>query len=357
MKAQSIIRSLVLLSAAAVAHGWKHLSEKDFLKTVGGHSRALIAFVEPSTNASRALEPEWMVASRSSRFIGSVDCSALPQVCKDFEIISYPTIRFFDGHGNVIPYRGPRTSASIRAFGKRAARPIVTVLDEEKVVTFQSIDDYVIVGHLNPEDQHSAAAFRSAAARYRDQASFGSLHTSGKTTLVCYKTKDEEQVTLTEFSAAVGTLDKFIVDDCLTPLIQEFSRRGELKLHASGQSHIFYFFETTEQREAFLTTFRPLARKLKKFLGFVTVDAREYGALTRVLGLSPDKFPSLAVENAARGQVFPLPDELEIDPDAIEIFLHEIAADNVEPWSPYPKMPKEAPVDDFLDDELFHDEL
>ena len=65
-----------------------------------------------SSAASQALEAEWDKISETEKTLSSIDCSSLSQLCKDYDIISYPTIRFFDGHGTITPYRGPRTSQS-----------------------------------------------------------------------------------------------------------------------------------------------------------------------------------------------------------------------------------------------------
>jgi protein disulfide-isomerase A1 len=96
---------------------------------------------------------------------------------------------------------------------------------------------------------------------------------------------------------------------------------------------------------------RPVAQKLKQFLAFVTVDAKEYGIMAPILGLSADSFPSLAVENAARGQVFPFRG-VEITPETVEEFVHSIAADKVKPWTPLPPPDVPMPEGDPTHDEL-----
>lgn len=80
---------------------------------------------------------------------------------------------------------------------------------------------------------------------------------------------------------------------------------------------------------------RPVAKKYKEFLSFVTVDSIEYGAMTNVLGLPADEYPALAVENPARGQIFPFTEE-SITPEAVDQFVLDIAGGKVKPWSPLP---------------------
>lgn len=80
---------------------------------------------------------------------------------------------------------------------------------------------------------------------------------------------------------------------------------------------------------------RPVAKKYKEFIAFVTVDANEYSSMMPVLGLPTDTFPALAIENPSRGQIFPFV-EREISPQAIDQFILDIAGGKVEPWTPLP---------------------
>ncbi|KAK9416616.1 putative Thioredoxin-like domain-containing protein [Seiridium unicorne] len=339
------VNAAYLLASAALAAGWNHLDEADFVRAVGGHSVALIAFVEPSTAASQALEPIWEAISKAEKSLGSVDCTALPQLCRDYDVISYPTIRYFDGHGTITPYRGPRIETSIISFLRRAARPTVTRLDEKKITAFQSIDDAVIVAHINAHDTHTQALFKSLAHRYEDRASFGSLEIDEKSTLVCYNNKDDEQLMTSELTA-IDALSSF-VEACIKPLVGEFSRRSEVKYFHSGKSLVYYLANTRKERDEYVDAVRPLAKKYREFISFVTVDAIEYGAMTSVLGLRGDSFPALAIENPGRGQIFPFTKQ-DIVPDAIEQFILDIAGGKVQPWSSLPIPDPVGPTHDEL---------
>ncbi|KAK9773445.1 putative Thioredoxin-like domain-containing protein [Seiridium cardinale] len=352
------VNAAYLLASAALAAGWNHLDEPDFVRAVGGHSVALIAFeshslheltmcavVEPSTAASQALEPEWEAISKTEKSLGSVDCTALPQLCRDYDVISYPTIRYFDGHGTITPYRGPRIETSIVSFLRRAARPTVTRLDEKKITAFQSIDDAVIVAHINARDTHIQALFKSLAHRYDDRASFGLLEIDEKSTLVCYNNKDDEQLMTSELTA-IDALSSF-VEACIKPLVGEFSRRSEVKYFHSGKSLVYYLANTRKERDEYVDVVRPLAKKYREFISFVTVDAIEYGAMTSVLGLRGDSFPALAIENPGRGQIFPFTNQ-DIVPDAIEQFILDIAGGKVQPWSSLPIPDPVGPTHDEL---------
>lgn len=246
------------------------------------------------------------------------------------------------------------------------SRPPVTALDDKKITAFQSIDDAVVIAYINPRDSHLEAGFKSISSRYRDRASFGSLETTDDSTLVCYNNRDNEQSSTSDLTT-IETLPAFVAN-CMKPLVGEFSRRNELKYlqvsilvtvafalnltrAQSGNSLVYYLANTQEEREGYINLIRPLAKKYKAFLSFVTVDVDEYASMAAALGLQHRSLPALAVQNPARGQVFPFLEEA-ITPEAVDAFVQNIASGMVQPWVPLP-IPEPA---SYSHDEL-HDEL
>ncbi|KAI1124157.1 thioredoxin-like domain-containing protein [Nemania abortiva] len=266
----------------------------------------------------------------SRKSLMSIDCSTLSAVCDEFGILSYPALRFFDGHGHTQPYRGPRRASAITSFLTRAVRPAITVLDEKKSVNFQSVDDTVIIARINPRDGHLTTAFKTIASQFRDRASFGSLDTAGATTVACYNNRDEQKFTLSDF-AAINALPK-LVESCMTPLIGEFTRANELKYLKSGKSLVLFFATSSDEREEYVNKMRPVAKMYKEYLSFVTVDADEYADFAVPLGLTPGVFPALAVQNPMYGQTFPYDSGAEISPETVGAFVMDIVQGKVKPW-------------------------
>ena len=252
-------------------------------------------------------------------------------------------------------------------------RPAISILDEKSSGKFQAIDDIVVVAHLNPRDDHVERLFRDFADTYRDRISFGALETSGATGLICYNNKDGESAILSDLSD-VDAIPKF-VKACAEPLIGEFTRVTELKylqvrgfrfiiiltmtLCCSlakttlslqpGKSLVYFLAEKPEEREAYVEAMRPVAKKYREYLRFVTVDAIEYAELAAPLGLPAASFPSLAVQNPAYGQVFPYAAGAKITPIAVEAFVTQIVQGKVKPWDGTPPAP---PAPDAAHDEL-----
>lgn len=110
---------------------------------------------------------------------------------------------------------------------KRAARPPVTNLKDEKLQKFQSGDDYVVIAKINPQDEHIKSAYKTLASQYEDRLSFGLMETSSATMVSCFNNKDSQQFTLSDFTA-IDALPN-LIEGCLAPVIGEFTRANEMK--------------------------------------------------------------------------------------------------------------------------------
>ena len=115
----------------------------------------------------------------------------------------------------------------ISSFLKRAHRPTITILDDDKTASFQSIDETVLIAHVNPRDEHVTTAFKAIASQFEDRASFGLKDTEGITTVECFNNRDEQKFTLSDLTA-VDALSK-LIKSCSAPLIGEFTRANELE--------------------------------------------------------------------------------------------------------------------------------
>ncbi|KAI0198830.1 thioredoxin-like protein [Astrocystis sublimbata] len=328
----SALSTATLLSSCSA---WKHTSGQDLRSAISGNDHALVAC---NRTGSQALEPEWTSVASSHDALMSVDCASESALCDEHNVISYPAIRYFDGHGQTKLYRGPRRASAILSFLKRADRPAITALDEAKSAAFQSVDDVVFIAHVNARDEHIANAYEKLAAQYSDRASFGSTDTEGATTVECYNNRDEQKFTLSALTA-IDALPK-LVDSCLAPLIGEFTRGNEMDYLQSGKSLVLFFSPSSAEREAYVSKMRPVAKMYKEYLSFVTVDADEYADFVVPLGLIPGVFPALAVQNPPRGQTFPFAEGAAITPESVGAFVMDIVQGKVKPWDGQPRQRK-----------------
>ncbi|KAG4440185.1 hypothetical protein IFR05_004330 [Cadophora sp. M221] len=319
------------------AYGWNHVARDQFESIITENDISLVAFIAPWTEPSKALEPEWLsAAARSQNSLISIDCTIEAELCKEHEIISYPTIRLFKSQEERRRYRGPRKGSSILEFMSRATLPAVSILDKSNITSFKASDEAVFIAYIPAKNGHLKSTFTSLAKRHSDRFTFG-IATDTKVaksenvqfpSIVCHRTEDGEQEIFSG-DAGIDTLQNFI-ETAAAPTIGEFTRRNEIKYMKAGKSIVYYFTSSDEDRATYIASIKPLAKTYKEYLNFVTVDIVELGHMLPALGLAPDSETALAVYNPMYGQAFPFNQD-EITSKAVESFVMDIAQGKIQP--------------------------
>jgi protein disulfide-isomerase A1 len=168
----------------------------------------------------------------------SIDCSTEAKFCQESDVASFPAIRLQYPDSKKIRYRGPRKTASIRAFLDRTRRPAVSSVNTENATAFQSSDDVVFIGHFGPRDTKLQQSFTLAAEKYRDRYSFAiaTAQQQQGPTVECYNNPDNIKRSTAEFSRP--TLIESFIKLCSTPLIPELTRRNELSFYQVSVSFV-----------------------------------------------------------------------------------------------------------------------
>ncbi|KAH8747544.1 thioredoxin-like domain-containing protein, partial [Hyaloscypha finlandica] len=332
---------LLDLIAAKSALGWNHVSRAKFEYIVSEEPLALVAFVAPWTEPSKALEAEWLAAtSQTKTALLSVDCKAEATLCQEQGVISYPAIRVFDRNEKVRRYKGSRKASAIVSFLNRAVLPVVSTLDQNNITEFKFGDEAVIIAYIPEEEKTLKAAFVELASRNHDKFTFGIASDKSLAkavniqipSVVVHKPKEGEQEVLPGPSG-IDALESFL-ETATAPSIGEFTRKNELKYMRAeikaGKSLVYYFARTFKDRETYRESLKPLAKKFKEYLNFVTVDAVEYGHMLPDLGIQDTGSPALAVFNPMYGQAFPY-DQKKITPETVDSFVMDIVQGKVQP--------------------------
>ena len=106
--------ALALVGAASVASASDVVDLKkdtfpDFIKS---HDLVLAEFFAPWCGHCKALAPEYEEAATTLKekniALAKVDCTAEGDLCKEYGVEGYPTVKVFRGLDNIKPYPGAR---------------------------------------------------------------------------------------------------------------------------------------------------------------------------------------------------------------------------------------------------------
>lgn len=92
-----------------------------------------------------------------------------------------------------------------------------------------------------------------------------------------------------------------------------------------------YFTASDEDRESYISAIRPLAKRYKEYLLFVTTDMNEYPQMLSMTGHKEGASNVVSVINPLNGAVFPYRGK-EITANTIEKFLGDVSSGKVKPW-------------------------
>ena len=243
----------------------------------------------------------------------------------------------------------------IISFLRRALRPTLQEVNDKTLTSFQTVDDMVFLGQLDPNDKSLNKRYRDLADQYRDRYSFGIARPprQGHSIVRCFNNIDDEQYVADELGIVEG-LENF-VKKCSAPLIPELTRTNEAEYAQvcpllgrtercriedltvirstmqSGKSLMHFFVTTEEEKERFREEARPLAKKYNEFLHFAITDLNEYPEMLGIVGLKPGAKTGLALQNPNTGEMFPYTGKKKITPEVVDKFLNDIIDGKIAP--------------------------
>jgi len=332
-----------LLAAAALAsasdvHDLKSDNFKDFIKE---HDLVLAEFFAPWCGHCKALAPEYETAATTLKEkdipLVKVDCTEQAEICKEYGVEGYPTVKVFRGLDNVAPYSGPRKSDSIISYMTKQALPSVSTLTTESIEEFKTADKVVLVAYYAADDKASNATFAEVADKLRDDYLFGAINDPvvaeaegvKQPSIVLYKTFDEGK------DVFDGKLEKDAITkfakDAATPLVGEVAPETYQSYMDAGIPLAYIFAETPEERTELAKSLKSVAEKQKGVVNFATIDAKAFGAHAGNLNLEVGKWPAFAIQDIAKNQKFPFDQEKEITEKDIASFVSDVVSGKIEP--------------------------
>ncbi|KAF3766148.1 hypothetical protein M406DRAFT_339425 [Cryphonectria parasitica EP155] len=291
-------------------------------------------FREADHSSLETFEKEWysLQTSQQEGTVISINCSASQALCREFDVVSFPTVRLHGQDGQFERYRGPRKAEDIIAYLRRMSRPAVSSLDATEASSFTSVDDVVIVASVGEDDDDLGfeERFSRVAQRFQDRYSFAvQQRKAGGTSLECVNNVDSEAFSITDLSDPLA-IENFI-RQCSQPLVPEFTRRNEGELTKMGKSIIHYFTSSDTDRKSYVNAIRALAKRYQEYLLFVTTDVAEYPHMASMMGHREGASNVLSVFQPVNGGVFVYRGQT-ITAETVERFLGDISSGRVKMW-------------------------
>lgn len=109
---RSVALGLIGTAAVASASDVHDLKKDTFTDFVKSHDLVLAEFFAPWCGHCKALAPEYEEAATTLKekdiHLVKVDCTEEVDLCKDYGVEGYPTVKVFRGPDNVSAYSGAR---------------------------------------------------------------------------------------------------------------------------------------------------------------------------------------------------------------------------------------------------------
>jgi len=315
------------------------LTSTNFDEIVKSEKQILVEFFAPWCGHCKALAPEYEIAATTLKEKGiklaKVDCTVETNVCSDYEVRGYPTLKVFHS-GEPEDYKGPRKADGIVSYMIKQSLPALSEVTVSGFEAFTGSDRVVIVGFLSEsENKEEYAALNSVASKLRQQYLFGvtsdeelaKKHGVTFPSIVLYKTFDEGKNELTG-TLTEETLAEFVKTNSI-PLLDEIGPENYAQYHESNLPLAYIFVDNEEDRTKLIKAIEPLARESKGKINFVHIDAEKYGGHGQNLALK-QKWPAFAIQ-ANDGGKYPFDQSKEITTESIGEFLTKFLTGEIEP--------------------------
>jgi protein disulfide-isomerase A1 len=159
----------------------------------------------------KALAPEYEEAATSLKekdiALAKIDCTEQADLCKEYGVEGYPTLKVFRGLDSISAYSGARKAPAIVSYMTKQALPAVSAIANAAALEeFKTADKVVLVGYFAADDKSSNATFAELAESLRDEYLFGATSDAAlakaegvkQPAVVLYKSFDEGKDTFTD---------------------------------------------------------------------------------------------------------------------------------------------------------------
>ncbi|CAG2177964.1 unnamed protein product [Oppiella nova] len=174
---------LVSVVGLAMASDVLDLSSGDFKATVGQHDTILVEFFAPWCGHCKRLAPEYETAATSLKNndppvpLAKVDCTtdAGKDICSEYGVTGYPTLKIFKGGDFASEYGGPREADGIVKYMRSQVGPASRLVESRAKLeeALSKAKEVIVLGVFEKDDKSAVQTkFQKIADKLRETVNF-----------------------------------------------------------------------------------------------------------------------------------------------------------------------------------------
>ncbi|KAI9223992.1 hypothetical protein BC828DRAFT_185914 [Blastocladiella britannica] len=332
------------------------LTEANFKSSVDPEKLVLVEFYAPWCGHCKQLAPEYEKAATALKPDGiklaKVDCPANADLCSEYKIEGYPTMKIFR-EGKVGAYNGGRTEDTIIGYMRKQSLPALSTISAAQVADFAEKDRYVVIGYIPEGHADATKALETVANQLRDDHVFAvtsdkaalpalGLQDASVPAVVALRKFDEPMITLISGSAITAEDLTAAVKRESMPTMDEVSPANYMKYIEDGKPMAFFFYSTAEERALIGPKIEAVARNYKGKFNFVYCDSAKFGGHAQTMNLK-EQWPAFGVSKVDENLKWPFDQTKEITEAAIAEFIADIDSGKLESSIKSEPIPAEQP--------------
>ncbi|XP_054158254.1 protein disulfide-isomerase A3-like [Oppia nitens] len=185
-----ITAAVAVVSVVVKAEDVLDLSAGDFKSAIGQHDTVLVEFFAPWCGHCKRLAPEYESAATALKNndppvpLAKVDCTSDggKDICSEYGVSGYPTLKIFKGGEFASEYNGPRESDGIVKYMRSQVGPASRLVDTRKKLedALNKAKDAIVLGVFEKDDSSAdlQKKFLKTADKLRESVNFVHLFTS-----------------------------------------------------------------------------------------------------------------------------------------------------------------------------------
>ncbi|KAG7832879.1 hypothetical protein KL943_004327 [Ogataea angusta] len=341
------------------------LTAESFESFIKENPLVLAEFFAPWCGHCKRLGPEFSAAAdklvEKDIKLAQIDCTQERDLCADYGIRGYPSLKVFRGNNSPSDYQGQREQDAIVSYMIKQALPPVSLLEDtaDLLDALAELSEPMILQVLPPDSKSSGnETFHSLANRLRDEFRFVStsnpeyvekyVKEKSTPTYVVFRPgeKTEDASVLTNKTIDEEGLEKFISVET-KPLFGEVTGATFQSYMDSKIPLAYFFYEEESQKAAVADEITKLAKKYRGEINFAGLEAKKYGLHAKNLNMQ-EKFPLFAIHDLQGDLKYGISQDKDLDFSEIPKFVENFKKGKLEP------IVKSEPIPETQEEAVYH---